>query len=89
MTELIPVGDARIYVMDTADDMIVVEFPIAVQASRSTIREIERRLEEFLKREVLPLLKEDGMEFDPNTINNTKVSNPIWTYILFQDRRRS
>ena len=84
MTELIPVEDARAYVMDTADDMIVVEFPRDIYVSKQTAMEIERRLQEFVKREVLPLLREEGIHFSDDQIDDTEnTCNSIWTYVLF------
>ena len=81
--EYIPVEDARTYVFDNAFDLLVIEFPHDVAVSQTTIEEIERRLEEFVKREVLPLLRDEGIDFPEENVNNFRVPGPVYTYVMF------
>jgi len=76
--DLILAGDARSYVLDNANDLIVVEFPADVRVPYRIRAEIDERLEEFLKRDVLPLLREAGYDFKDSDINKS-----IHTYICF------
>jgi hypothetical protein len=40
-------------------------------------------MEEFVKREVLPLLRNEGIDFPEECINSFDAKNPIYTYIMF------
>jgi hypothetical protein len=77
--DLIPTGDARVYVLDNASDLIAVEFPVEIRVPYRIMAEIDERLEEFLKREVLPLLREAGYDFKDSDINKS-----IRTYICLE-----
>jgi hypothetical protein len=88
MQEFIPTGDAFCYVVDNSDNLLLVEFPRDIRVSRQTTLEIERRLQEFVKREVLPLLREEGIPFDEEQVDNTLADSPIWTYVLFGEVNR-
>jgi hypothetical protein len=82
-TEYIPVEDARVYVFDNAFDLLVIEFPHDITVSKTAMEEIERRLEEFVRREVLPVLHDQGIDFPEECINSFDVRNPIYTYVMF------
>jgi hypothetical protein len=81
--DYIPVEDARTYVFDNAFDLLVIEFPHEITVSKTTREEIERRMEEFVKREVLPLLRDEGIYFPEACVNSFDVPNPIYTYVMF------
>ena len=81
--EYIPVGEARTYVFDNAFDLLVIEFPHDITVSKTTIEQIERRMREFVKREVLPLLRDEGIDFPEECVNSFDVPNPIYTYVMF------
>ena len=78
--DLILAGDARAYVLDNANDLIAVEFPVEIRVPYRIRADIDERLEEFLKREVLPLLREAGYDFKDSDINKS-----IHTYICFEE----
>ena len=82
--DLIPAGDARAYVLDNANDLIAVEFPVEIRVPYRIRAEIDGRLEEFLKREVLPLLRETGYDFKDSDINKS-----IRTYTCFGEATQS
>ena len=75
--------EAKTYVFDNASDLLVVEFPSDVAVSRTTAEEIERRLEEFVKQQVLPLLRDEGIDFPDENVNSFKVPSPVYTSVLF------
>ena len=81
--EYIPVEDARTYVFDNAFDLLVIEFPHDITVSVTTAEEIEHRLEEFVKREVLPLLRDEGIDFPEENVNSFYVPGPVYTYVMF------
>jgi hypothetical protein len=82
-TEYIPVEDARTYIFDNAFDLLVIEFPHDITVSKTTMEEIERRMEEFVRREVLPLLRNEGIDFHEECVNSFDVQSPIYTYVMF------
>jgi len=76
--------DAKTYVFDNAADMLVIEFPHDVAIPQAVAEEIDRRLEEFVKREVLPLLRDGGVDFPEENVNNLRVPSPVYTYVMFR-----
>ena len=88
MQEFIPTGDAFCYVVDNSNNLLLVEFPRDIRISRRTTLKVERRLQEFVKREVLPLLREEGIYFEEDQVDNTLANSPIWTYVLFGEVNR-
>jgi hypothetical protein len=76
--DLIMAGAAKTYVLDNANDLIAVEFPVEIRVPYRIMAEIYERLEDFLKRDVLPLLREAGYDFKDSDINKS-----IHTYICF------